>query len=347
MSGIADVAALAGVSKSTASRALTGGGYVSDGTRQRVVDAARVIGYVASPNAASLVTGRTKNVGVIIPFVNRWYFGEVLEGIEDALLASDYDLTLYNVRPGTTSRARIFDHFLARKRFDGIITIGIEPSADELDRLVTLGRPVVALGGQLPGIGSVSIDDVAVSRLATEHLIGLGHTRIVHVGGEPTDDLQGSVHGRRLAGYIEAMENAGLGGHVLYVPSDMSVPGGYAAGVQVIGDPRSRPTAISAASDEVAVGAIIAARRTGVEVPGDLSVVGVDGHEYAEMFSLTTVEQSPRDQGTAMVGLLLDALSGNHTGDESIVHPTRLVVRSSTARPRPDDATRSGRAGGP
>lgn len=341
MSGIADVAALAGVSKSTASRALTGGGYVSEGTRQRVIDAARVIGYVASPNAASLVTGRTKNVGVIIPFVNRWYFGEVLEGIEDALLACDYDLTLYNVRPGSTSRARIFEHFLARKRFDGIITIGIEPSPDELERLVSLDRPVVALGGQLPGISSVSIDDVAVSRLATEHLIGLGHTRIVHIGGERTDDLTSSVHGRRLAGYIDAMENAGLGGHVLYVPSDMSVPGGYAAGVQVIGDPRTRPTAISAASDEVAVGTIVAARRTGVGVPSDLSVVGVDGHEYAEMFSLTTVEQSPRDQGTAIVDLLMEALSGAPHETAILLHPTRLVVRSSTAPPRGDGASPS------
>jgi DNA-binding LacI/PurR family transcriptional regulator len=335
MSGISDVARIAGVSKSTASRALTGGGYVSDGTRQRVIEAARRIGYVASPNAASLVTGRTKNVGVVIPFVNRWFFGEVLEGIEDALLRSDYDLTLYNVRPGTTSRAHIFDHFLARKRFDGIITIGIEPTLDEMDRLFSLDRPVVAVGGgQLDGISSVSIDDVFVSRLATEHLLGLGHTRIVHIGGEHSDDLMTSVHGRRLKGYLDAMEDAGLAAMALSVPSDMSVPGGYAAAVDVLGNPRSRPTAISAASDEVAVGAIIAARRTGIEVPGELSVVGVDGHEYAEMFSLTTVEQSPRAQGAAIVGLLMEHLDGRRSDPVTLLHPTRLVVRSSTGRPR-------------
>lgn len=334
MSGISDVARIAGVSKSTASRALTGGGYVSDETRRRVIDAARHIGYVASTNAASLVTGRTKNVGVIIPFVNRWYFGEVLEGVEDALLACDYDLTLYNVRPGSTSRARIFDHFLARKRFDGVITIGIDPSPAELERLRSLDRPVVSLGTQFDGVSSVAIDDAAVSRLATEHLIGLGHTRIVHIGGERSADLTDSVHGRRLRGYLDAMEDAGLGGETLHVPSDMSVPGGYAAGVQVVSNLRSRPTAISAASDEVAVGAIIAARRTGVQVPGELSIVGVDGHEYAEMFSLTTVEQSPREQGTAVVELLMDALEGRRQAATSILHPTRLVVRSTTARPR-------------
>lgn len=334
MSGISDVARMAGVSKSTASRALTGGGYVSEATRQRVLDAAGRIGYVASTNAASLVTGRTKNVGVIIPFVNRWYFGEVLEGVEDALLACDYDLTLYNVRPGTPSRSRIFEHFLARKRFDGIITIGLDPSPAELERLLSLDRPVVSLGAQFDGVSSVAIDDVAVSRLATEHLIGLGHTRIVHIGGERSEDLTGTVHGRRLRGYLDAMADAGLSSETLHVPSEMTLPGGYAAGVQVVSDLRSRPTAISAASDEVAVGAIVAARRTGVQVPAELSVVGVDGHEYAEMFSLTTVEQRPREQGVAVVELLMDALEGRQGSTTTLLHPTRLVVRSTTARPR-------------
>ncbi|RWZ53193.1 LacI family transcriptional regulator [Labedella phragmitis] len=334
MSGISDVARIAGVSKSTASRALTGGGYVSEATRQRVLDAAARIGYVASTNAASLVTGRTKNVGVIIPFVNRWYFGEVLEGVEDALLACDYDLTLYNVRPGSASRSRIFEHFLARKRFDGIITIGLDLSPAELERLRSLDRPVVSLGAQVEGASSVAIDDVAVSRLATEHLIGLGHTRIVHIGGGRSEDLHGTVHGRRLRGYLDAMEDAGLGAQTLHVPSEMTLPGGYAAGVQVVSNLRSRPTAISAASDEVAVGAIVAARRTGVQVPAELSVVGVDGHEYAEMFSLTTVEQSPREQGVAVVELLMDALEGRHASPTTLLHPTRLVVRSTTARPR-------------
>ena len=96
MSAISDVARLAGVSKSTASRALTGRGHVSEETRRRVSDAA-ARSDIASPNAASLVTGRTKNVGIVIPFVNRWFFGEVLEGAERALLSAGYDLTLYNL----------------------------------------------------------------------------------------------------------------------------------------------------------------------------------------------------------------------------------------------------------
>ena len=126
MAAIGDVARLAGVSKATASRALSGRGYVADQTRVRVEAAAAEIGYIASPDAASLVTGRTMNVGVIIPFVNRWFFGEVLEGIERALLGAGYDLTLYNLSDWGPGRDRVFDFFLARKRVDAVIAVGVD-----------------------------------------------------------------------------------------------------------------------------------------------------------------------------------------------------------------------------
>ncbi len=106
MSGIADVARLAGVSKSTASRALTGGGYVSDLTRQRVTDAAASLGYVPSTSAVSLATGRTRTIALIVPKVNRWYFGSIVEGVERTLIPLGYDVTLYVAsRDPTTARA--------------------------------------------------------------------------------------------------------------------------------------------------------------------------------------------------------------------------------------------------
>ncbi len=147
MAGIADVARLAGVSKSTASRALTGAGYTSDETRERVRSAAASLGYVASNSAVSLATGRTNTIGVIMPYVNRWFFTEVLEGIQQGLLECGLDLTLYDAKPGTAGRARIFEDFLARKRFDGLIAVGLEPDDDEIERLVSLGRPVVSVVG--------------------------------------------------------------------------------------------------------------------------------------------------------------------------------------------------------
>jgi LacI family repressor for deo operon, udp, cdd, tsx, nupC, and nupG len=117
MSAIADVARLAGVSKATASRALSGRGYVSPATRARVAEAAAEIGYVVSSNASSLVTGQSKNVGVVLPFINRWFFAELLEGIEEALIEADYDLTLYRLTAMTAStrfRTRKYSKTLRR-----------------------------------------------------------------------------------------------------------------------------------------------------------------------------------------------------------------------------------------
>ena len=184
MSAIADVARLAGVSKSTASRALSGRGYVSEGTRSRVVQAASNLGYVVSSNASSLVTGRTRNVGVVIPFINRWYFAETLEGIESALIGAGYDLTLYRLSEDADQRRRVFDYFLVRKRVDAVIAVGIALTTHEVDMLLSLGKPIVGVGGNIEGISTLSIDDVSAARFMTEHLVSLGHTRIMHLGGD-------------------------------------------------------------------------------------------------------------------------------------------------------------------
>ncbi|TFV96729.1 LacI family DNA-binding transcriptional regulator [Leifsonia flava] len=337
MSAIADVARLAGVSKATASRALSGRGYVADDTRLRVQGAASELGYIASPNAASLVTGRTKNIGVIIPFVNRWFFGEVLEGIERELLAAGYDLTLYNVTSEVAQRSQIFEFFLARKRVDAVIAVGVELSVDEVERLQRTGKPVVGIGGPIPHANTIAIDDVAASRLATEHLLSLGHTRIAHIGGNQAQQMDFSVHGKRLRGFELAMEAAGLPTTDSFWPTELSMPGGYAVALQVLGDPRHRPTAIFAACDEVAFGTILAAQRLGVEVPRDLSITGIDDHEYAAMFGLTTVVQAPREQGrlaVASVLRLLETDAAEQGGGETIL-PSRLVVRSSTTAAAP------------
>ncbi|SFN37475.1 LacI family DNA-binding transcriptional regulator [Mycetocola miduiensis] len=329
-SAIADVAARAGVSKATASRALSGKGYVAEVTRQRVVQAAKEIGFVASPNAASLVTGHTKNIGVVIPFINRWFFGEILEGVEEALLNRGYDMTLYNIHPGSADRDRVFDFFLARKRFDGVIVIGVEPTPEETARLLRLDIPLVSVGAPVADVRSLTIDDEVAGRLATEHLIGLGHRRILHMGGTVTGEGDTSVHGRRMRGYVSAMTQAGLEREMSFAQTEMSVPGGYDAGAHELSNSSSRPTAVFAACDEIAIGVIIAARRLGLAVPGDLSLVGIDGHEYAEMFSLTTIEQQPRAQGQSAVTDLLAAVSGESLAADVVDVPARLVVRAST-----------------
>ncbi|MET0859566.1 MAG: LacI family DNA-binding transcriptional regulator [Microbacterium sp.] len=330
MAGLDDVARAAGVSKSTASRALSGSGYVSDETRRRVEQTARTLGYVPSTSAVSLATGRTQNIGVVMPYLNRWFFAEVLEGIQQQLLAVGLDLTLYDAKPGTDGRRRIFDDFLARSRFDGLIAVGLEPDHDEVDALVRIGRPVVAIVGSSDATTVVEIDDDDAARRATDHLLALGHRHIAFLGGR-TDRHWAQVDRRRYNGYVTAMTDAGLAENVLHIESDVTLPGGYAAAVDALSDTRTRCSAVVASCDEVAIGAIIAARRLGVQVPADLSVVGIDDHEYAEMFSLTTLRQSPREQGRVAVELLLDQIAHPERPLSTVRMKAKLIVRSSTA----------------
>jgi DNA-binding LacI/PurR family transcriptional regulator len=329
MSGISDVARLAGVSKSTASRALSGRGYVSETTRAKVRAVAATLGYVPSTNAASLVTGRTRNIGVVIPYLHRWFFAEVLEGIQSALLAPGLDLTLYDANPGTDDRRLIFEDFLARKRFDGLIAVGLEPEDHELERLLQIGRPVVSVVGSDSDPAVIGIDDEDAARRATHHLTALGHRRIAFIGGGGGDRWT-RVDRRRLDGYHTAMSESGLAAQARHVPSDVTLPGGYAAAVDLLGTARARPTGLVAVCDEVAIGAIIAARRLGLGVPGDLSVVGIDDHEYAEMFALTTLQQVPREQGRAAVELLEARLADTTIESHPTPSQARLIVRATT-----------------
>ncbi|SBS71310.1 LacI family DNA-binding transcriptional regulator [uncultured Microbacterium sp.] len=337
MAGIADVARAAGVSKATASRALTGTGYVSEATRARVQGAAKDLGYVPTTSAVSLVTGRTQTIGVVVPTLDRWFFAQVLGGVQEALLERRYDLALYSAAPESDARREMFSHFLARKRFDGVIAVGIEPTAHELERLVEFGKPVVSVGGYDAGTSAVSIDDTAAARIATEHLLGLGHREITFLGGDPDGRHMSFGDHRRLEGYQAAMDAAGLAEHTQHARSEVTLPGGYAAAVELLGDRLTRPTALIAVCDEVAVGAIIAARRLGIRVPEHLSVVGIDDHEYAEMFSLTTLQQKPDQQGRAAVQLLMAQLEDPTTPGSHTYEPSPLIVRNSTAAI--DDAT--------
>jgi len=334
MSTIADVAERAGVSKATASRALTGRGYVAEATRRRVEDAADALDYIAHSSATSLATGRTQTVGVVMPPVDRWFFSELLAGIQESLFALDYDLSLYGVPERSSTRERLFESVLPRRRFDGIIAVGIQPSALELEQLQRTGRPLVSVGPYSEGSSSVSIDDTAAARIATEHLIELGHADIAFIGGQ-TDAADLSFgDARRLDGYRVALESAGLAAHIRVVGAAPTMPGGYTAAAGMLGDRRNRPTAIVGVCDEAAIGAVIAARRLGIAVPSELSVVGIDDHEHAEMFALTTIGQSPREQGHEAVRLLTEQMADADAPLGHVSAASALVVRSSTAAPR-------------
>ena len=305
MSNLSDVAKLAKVSKSTASRALSGRGSVSIATRKKVVSAADSLGFVPSSAAESLATGRSRNIAVVTPFINRWFYGEVIDGVESALIGAGYDLTLYRLTDDTDQRKALFDYFLVRKGVDAVIALTLFISDDEVQRLRKLGKPIVGIGGQIPGIPTFSIDDIGTAQRATEHLIELGHYKLSHIGGDQERQLDFEVHSNRLTGFRQALANAGISHNDDFYADDFDISGGYRSALKALRNPNTRPTGIVAGSDEIAVGVMAAARELDIRIPEDLSVIGIDGHPLAETFGLTTMSQHPSRQGSMAVSQAL------------------------------------------
>lgn len=335
MVSIEEVARAAGVSTATVSRALSGRGQVSPATRERVWTTARELGYTVSSAASSLATGRTRCIGVIVPFIDRWFFNSVLSGVSDALGRHGYDLTLYNISSDPAARRAVFDSVIHRRRVDGMIAVSLELDTEESAQLARLDIPAIAIGGPSQNLPALAIDDVAIARLATDHLVALGHRRIAHLGGDPAFDLDFHIPTHRRQGYEQSLAAAGIPIEpALYAQADFTIESGYAATKQLLGRPDARMTALVAASDEMAIGAILAARDLGFQVPRDLSVIGIDGHSLSGFFGLTTVDQFPHQQGERAVQALLAELGG-----ESMVAgelPFELVVRSTTAMLQPE-----------
>ena len=335
MTRIQDVALAAGVSTATVSRALRGLPRVSEPTRKRVLDAAARLEYVASPHAAVLAGGQTRTIAVVVPNVTRWFFGSVIHGAEELLREEGYDVLLYDVTGDPAARRRLFSGQLLSKRVDAVMVLALRPSPAEIALLAEGGLPTVAVAGRVPGWAGVRIDDVQAASLAVQHLIDLGHQRIAHLRGTPDPEHRGlrfSASRDRLRGYRSTMARAGLEVDPHWeVAGDFTARGGMSA-CQALLELPDRPSAIFAASDEMAFGAIHALHRAGLRVPEDLSVIGIDDHELAEHLELSTVAQPARELGRAGARIVIDALAGRPSWRTvEVVLPTHLVPRRSTA----------------
>ncbi|GAA1280198.1 LacI family DNA-binding transcriptional regulator [Arthrobacter pascens] len=337
MAGIKEVAERAGLSIATVSRALSGKGNVSAKSRARAQAAAADLGFVPSYQASSLASGRNYNIGIVVPSVHRWYFSSVVEGVSRALLDAGYDLTLYNVTEVSGRRQSVLRDFLLRKRVDAVIAVALALTESEIRQMLAVHRPIVGIGGPLLGASTIRIDDYGLSAAATNHLIQLGHTKIAHLTGDSVYEQDFKIPRTRLTGFKGAMAAAGLEVRPEWVvTADFTIQGGYATARQLLGSASERPTAVFAASDEMAIGAILAARDFGLRIPEDLSVIGIDGHDLGELFGLTTIDQDPRGQGALAVRLLLEGLDGGaERAAVDTTYPTKFVIRSSTAVPPP------------
>jgi LacI family transcriptional regulator, repressor for deo operon, udp, cdd, tsx, nupC, and nupG len=334
--GITDVARSAGVSVATVSRALRGLPNVSAETRERVMAAAEQLQYTASPLAAALVTGRTRSVGVIVADTDRWFFVEVLRGIEDALREVGYDLVLHVVPEGVRRR-QFFAELPVRRRVDALLVAGLRLTEAERQALDQLALPIACVAEPVAGAHVERIDDEAAAALVARHLLGLGHTRIAMIGGDPGGD-PGSAPAARSRGFRAVLQAAGLTPEPV-LDGGFTSSGGAAAMDRLLASPH-RPTAVFCQSDEMAFGALTALQRAGLRCPEHLSVIGFDDHELAEAFGLTTVEQPISAQGAAAARWLtarLDAPAAPVEGGPAgpVHHPVRLVRRLSTAAPSP------------
>ena len=333
---IVDVAALAGVSAATVSRSLRGHSNVSPATRQRVVEAARELAYVISPQASGLASGRTGTIGIVVPFITRWFFANAVAGASTVLHEAGYDVLLHHLG-SASARDSFFERMPLARRVDAVLTVSLPLSEEHTLALRALDMPLVTMGARMAGLTCVRIDDVAVASSAVYHLLHQGHEDIVMLAGFDEDKGFGFASSEdRRTGFRQAMAAAGLRTGTdqdIIVARAYGIEGGAQAMDELLAGPRL-PTAIIAEYDELAIGALRSLRRAGIPVPGRVSVVGIDDHEMSSVVELTTVRQPVQEEGATAAQLLLDTLGELPPEPTDVVLPTRLVVRGSTGSPR-------------
>ena len=329
---IEDVAASAGVSVATVSRALRGLPNVASHTRERIERIASELDYRADPAASRLAAGRSRAIAVAVPMLDGWYFSHVVAGAEAVFAEAGYDTIVVGLGAYGEGRRVLEAAGPIYRRVDGLICVDAALNDDEFARLRSEGMAMVYIGPDGPGVPSLGIDDVEVGRLATSHLLGLGHRRIGMIHGQPED---GSVAPyRRQQGFELAFKEAGMvPDPSLYAPGYFDIGGGYDALGMLLDQP-DPPTAVFAFSDEMAFGVLWAARERGISVPDELSVVGVDDHDGAPVVGLTTVHQDVAEHGAHAARAMIDMLTGREVSLERQNAPIRLVERLTTSAPR-------------
>lgn len=338
---IADVARLSGVSMATVSRALRGLPNVSPPTRDRVLAAAEQLHYVADPSASRLARQRTSTIGLVVPMLGGWYHGELFRAVEHAAGEAGYDLLPFVT--GSGERLQRFVRELPfRKRVDGVAVADVPADGDSARRLTEGDVPVVTCGTSLPGASSVRIDDRAAAADATAHLVALGHTDLAVIGVQGAAQPDFAVPIQRLRGVRDALAAAGLElpDHRIMHGGGYRADDGAVAMRAILDDDAGAPTAVVAFSDEMAIGAVHAARAAGLGVPDDLSVIGFDDHDVSRFVGLTTVRQDVPAIGARLTALLVDRLVDPQAPAAHEVAETRLVVRQTTG-PAPGTAARA------
>ena len=325
-----DVAVRSGVSTATVSRVLTGSAPVQPETRERVLAAARELDYRPSGIARALKRRETRTLGLVVTDITNPFYPQLVRSVEAAAHLRGYGIVLAN---GGDDAARELEHLdlLIERRVDGIVVVSSRMTRRHAERLRRTAVPVVLVNDAVArsGLPTVSTAHRLGARLATEHLIGLGHRQIGHIGAS----VDQAASGQRRQGVRDALRAAGLGEPLVAI-GDGGVAGGARAAEALIG---GDVTGIVAYNDLTAIGALRAFRRAGIGVPGSVSVVGFDDIDLAAWTDppLTTIHQPTDALGRWAVDHLADLLAGD--GESRTVAPVllkpELVVRGSTGPP--------------
>jgi LacI family transcriptional regulator len=335
----------------TVSRVLNGYPDVAPATRERVLEGIKAHDFTPVHAARSLATGRTHVIGVVLetgrghPDLQHPFFQEVLVGLKRTVGVGGFDILLFTVRDDldaseNASASQVggggHQRYLARARqhrVDGLVVMGVDPHDPEVEELVVSGIPTMTVDIDLRGsrTGHVTSDNVAGAAIAVGHLAGLGHRRIALIGG--ASNTRPGID--RLLGYRRGLDRAGVPYRAEYVIEGDFYPAAGAAAMRTLLDLAEPPTAVFAAADLMAAGAMRAAAELGAACPADVSIVGFDDVQVAELLqpALTTIRQDMRGLGAAAGEALIRMIDDAELDPPTRVVPVELVERGTTAPP--------------
>jgi LacI family transcriptional regulator, repressor for deo operon, udp, cdd, tsx, nupC, and nupG len=329
-SSMADVAARAGVSISTVSRALRGSPLVSPDTTSRVVQAAEELHFSISRAASSLASGKLERIAVLLSgSLGSWFNGCLLDAIYATLHDRRQELLIYRTL-SREQRDQFFATLPARRNADALIVGSLELTAGQRQRLQDLGMPLVFVNQRKAGSVSVSVADAAGAEVAAQHLVNLGHRRISYVG-VAHDPAARPSSANRLVGYRRAMAAAKVPDRDQRVIATPRNGNGADVVRQLLSYPRP-PTGLLVESDDLAMRVLAALWRVGLRTPQDISVVGFDNHAMADTFGLTTMAQPVAELGQRAADLALALTAGESPRPRVVTLPASLVLRASTGR---------------
>ena len=326
---IYDVARLAGVSTATVSRALNGTGQIAPATRATIDAAVAQLGYHPNTVARSLVTKSTQTIALLLPDITNPFYAALVGGIQRRALETGHTMLLCTTE-SDPEREEQYLNLLRAKQVDGVLVDGLVLPPDTIARFVRNGLPIVCLDRDVDStsVPLVQVDNRLGARLATEHLLSLGHRRIAHVSGAP--DLR--ISEERVAGYREALAAAAIEPDPgLLAVGSFSEEGGYQAMRGLLEG--ADPTAVFAANDLSAIGVVSAVVESGRRVPEDISIVGFDDLRLSRYTTppLTTIHQPALEIAERATQLLLDLAAGREVRQLLHLLEPELVVRASTA----------------